>query len=325
MANLQLQVQTQAQPVSAPEIDTKLAQHISQKETLQLKGSERRKPSTVISELTTAAPVSGGSLKTWSFKNPDIKKIHVVLKSEGRPVNADIALWQGPDHSPYKVKVYVENGLKRPFSAVFEANHLSNTVSVRNIGSLEFPMSAHVVPEDDKTASIMPPPPSSTMKADPSTIHGGALKTFTFDAHIDSVQVLLQSDGLPLNATVELFQGPGSSKQSLQIFSENGSDKPFFMVVETPGNGKSLRGKVASSFNIYLTLVLHLIPGNVVRIRNASPIEFPMTVSVEPYRVARPLSPTEPIISGDVKPDEDEANQGVVRKVLNYGMRRFRF
>ena len=61
-------------------------------------------------DVATAITVQGGSLRTWSYRSPAVEQVQVVLSTEGRPLDADIELWHGPDHTPVKMRVYVENG-----------------------------------------------------------------------------------------------------------------------------------------------------------------------------------------------------------------------
>merc|ERR1719231_2012238 len=68
-------------------------------------------------EADSSILVQGGSLRTLSYRSPLVEQVQVVLSTEGRPLDADIELWHGPDNTPCKMRVYVENGLLRPFSA----------------------------------------------------------------------------------------------------------------------------------------------------------------------------------------------------------------
>ena len=158
----------------------------------------------------TSILVQGGSLRTWSYRSPAVEQVQVVLSTEGRPLDADIELWHGPDNTPCKMRVYVENGQLRPFSAVIETPRGPNTVAIRNIGQIEFPIAADVVADAvDK--------PSEDCLISSMTIQGGALRTYPFDPTVDSVQVLLKTDGRPLNARIELLQGPNNNKQVLRM------------------------------------------------------------------------------------------------------------
>ena len=166
------------------------------------------------------------------------------------------------------MRVYNENGQLRPFNCVIETPRGPNTVSVRNIGQLEFPIAAEVFAD----GVDMPSPDclSSSM-----IVQGGALRTFPFDPTVDSVQVLLKTDGRPLNARIELLQGPNNNKQVIELYTEDGCDRPFFCILETPGSG------------------------NVVRIVNTAPVEFPMTAAVVPHTINDMMS-SDAVLGGDV-------------------------
>jgi len=212
--------------------------------------------------------VQGGSLRTWTYRSPAVEQVQVVLSTEGRPLDADIELWHGPDNTPVKMRAYVENGQLRPFSAVIETPRGPNTVAIRNIGQIEFPIAASVVAEN-----IDQPTPECLESS--MTIQGGALRTYPFDPTVDSVQVLLTTDGRPLNARIELLQGPNNNKQVIELYTEDGMDRPFFCFLATPGSG------------------------NVVRIVNTAPVEFPMAASVVAHSVNQEMN-SGAVLGGDV-------------------------
>jgi hypothetical protein len=212
--------------------------------------------------------VQGGSLRTWSYRSPLIDQVQVVLSTEGRPLDADLELWHGPDNTPCKMRVYVENGQLRPFSAVIATPRGPNTVAIRNIGQIEFPLAADVYANDVED-------PSADAIAASTTIQGGALRTYPFDPLVDSVEVLLRTDGRPLNARIELLQGPNNNKQVVELYTEDGFDRPFFCILETPGSG------------------------NVVRVVNTAPVEFPMTAAVVPHSINQEMT-SGAVMGGDV-------------------------
>merc|ERR1712241_1584897 len=119
---------------------------------------------------------------------------------------------------------------------------------------MEFPLQACVSANNVEGAG-------PSMKDTPLIIQGGALRTYPFESSVESVQVLLKTDGRPLNARIELLQGPNNIKQVMDNYTKDGMERPFFAIIETPGTG------------------------NVVRLLNTAPMEYPMTASVEAYRV----------------------------------------
>jgi len=224
-----------------------------------MRGLVGNRPSLAEQVLRTQRPIQiqGNSLKTW-VTNPNVEAVHVALKSEGRPIHADVELWNGPNNIPYKLRVYVEDGYIRPCSFVVGTPRGTNTVAVRNISPIEFPMEAAVAPENEVDAPSIGETP---VRNPPMAIQGNSLHTFRFNHNIQAVQVMLRTDGRPLNARIELWQGPNNVKQVVDIYTDDGLDRPFYMIIDTPGHE------------------------NVVRVANTATIEFPLDASVEAYSV----------------------------------------
>jgi hypothetical protein len=211
-------------------------------------------------ETSKVSTVQGGSLLTWSFSNPQVRRLHVLMKTDGRPLDANVEVWNGPDNIPQKMKVYLEDGGRNTFSTFIDTPRAPNTVAIRNTGPLAFPLQACVGPDYEAGERAL----DILERSRGRVIQGGALLTYPFDPAVDSVAVMLRSDGRPLNARIELIQGPSNNKQVMEIYTDDGYDRPFYALIQTPG------------------------PGSVVRIVNTAPVEFPITASVEAFEVGLP-------------------------------------
>ena len=86
--------------------------------------------------------VEGNTRKTWSFNDLAKDRVQVALTSEGRPVNADIQLWLGPDWTPFSLKAYSEDGKLRPIQTLVGTRNKASVIEVRNVGEHEFPFNA---------------------------------------------------------------------------------------------------------------------------------------------------------------------------------------
>jgi len=199
--------------------------------------------------------VQGGSLRTYPTYGDQVE---VGVSSDGRPVDANIELWQGPGNTPFSMRVSGEDGYHRPISAVIpRGGAYSGTMAVRNTGPMEFPMRADVWGSD---VNVYHPSPALDMHG--QTIQGGgALRTYTFDGAVDTVQVMLKSEGLPIYATAEVLQGPNSNRQTIELYTDDGHNKPILYTMETPGYGTT------------------------ISITNTGPMEYPLTASVVPVAV----------------------------------------
>jgi hypothetical protein len=217
----------------------------------------------------------------------DTGRQQVYLTTEGRPLEADVELYEGPNNAPTRLRVYSEDGQLRPFrTTIASPNARGNGLSVRNVGPLEFPMSALVRNNNaygggnghhQQHGSIMDnndirnssagstrrgrqPRPTAmpTTATERKTVQGGSLKTFTIPESVAAVQVVIVTDGMPMYANVELWGCGGHVKQVAQIYNDNGSARPFTAIVDTPGGP------------------------NTICVRNTGPLAYPIKVTVEP-------------------------------------------
>ena len=228
----------------------------------------------------TNTRIQGGSRRT--FEAPHDRDLsHVFLETDGRPLDTEIELWDGPNNTPTRLKVYSEDGRLRPINAMIEnpqKGMRGNTMSVRNTGAMEFPINAGVgsvggnsmrqfrsggglaesegsyLAESDLNGFTRPSPSKKKGKR----VQGGALETFPLDYSVEAVQVTLTTQGLPMNAKVELWGTSSHIKQVAEIYNDNGQTRPFAAIVDTPGGS------------------------NTIAIYNTGPMEYPIEAVVEP-------------------------------------------
>jgi len=183
----------------------------------------------------------------------------------------------------FKVRMYSEDGRSRPMNIVTNYDGTGSggrigggATSVRNAGSMEFPMRASVTsngaygydggmmggygpmggPMGGPMMGMDTTPVPSMARGE--TVQGGALKTFTLPSHINAAQVTIKSDGLPVNAKVELWGTSTHVKQLAEVYNDDGRRRPFAAIIDVPGGG------------------------NTIAVRNTGPLEYPIQVVVEP-------------------------------------------
>ncbi|KAL7581247.1 hypothetical protein ACA910_006020 [Epithemia clementina (nom. ined.)] len=233
--------------------------------------------------------IHGYSLRTWSLTSScssdndksNIEMVLLFLKTDGRPLKANVEVWQGPDHTPQKIQLYMDDGRLRPFIIVMETSPSSphSVIAIQNTAAMEFPLSACIdvevreIPvrnsshrpfDNDMVGTVDSRQEGDAPVPLQQQLEGGSVVTWFYDVRVESVLLMLQSDGRPFYARVELLQGPNNIKQEMDVYKENGTDRPFSMIIPTPGNGSTLR------------------------IVNTGPLEYPLILLVEPhdYQVA---------------------------------------
>jgi hypothetical protein len=243
--------------------------------------------------------IQGGSRGTWSSDgSSNHDQVQVTVTSDGRPISCDVECYQGPDNTPQRMRIFSEDGRRRPFTTTIQtpqgaaktsslfynpynlrdssssmaatsmATGGSHSISIINRGPMEFPIAAGVqgkgtVSQEERAASMADYSGRSMQSwmGRNQEIHGGVLKTYPFDPSVASVNVKVLSQGLPIMCVVELWQGPGDVKTVAQIYCDDGRAKPFEAIIETPGTG------------------------NTIAIRNVGPTAYPIEAILEVYSV----------------------------------------
>mmetsp|Transcript_1898 Transcript_1898/g.2732 ORF Transcript_1898/g.2732 Transcript_1898/m.2732 type:complete len:312 (+) Transcript_1898:89-1024(+) len=199
-----------------------------------------------------ALPVThlqGGALRTWSYPSTEMDRVFISLNTdgppEGNPLKVKIDLNQGPDNTPQIVNVYSGKGRLRPFNCIIETPGEGGAVFIRNLSPVEFPSNAKVLPlmadDDDPDTTIFAAEKSMYDMDEEMLLQGQAVRTYDLPSSISSCKVELRTDGRPLNAQVELIQGPNAPKYIIDIYTEDGEIRPFTVIMETPGAGNSVR------------------------------------------------------------------------------------
>eukprot|EP00546_Thalassionema_frauenfeldii_P003462 CAMPEP_0178938352 /NCGR_PEP_ID=MMETSP0786-20121207/26282_1 /TAXON_ID=186022 /ORGANISM="Thalassionema frauenfeldii, Strain CCMP 1798" /LENGTH=724 /DNA_ID=CAMNT_0020617059 /DNA_START=337 /DNA_END=2511 /DNA_ORIENTATION=+ len=213
-------------------------------------------------ELPGERLIQGQTLLTWSFMSPAIRRVQCHLATEGRPIDAQVELWDGPDNVPHKMSIYSESGYEHPFNAIVQTPGGWNTLAVKNTGSMDFPLKANCEAVDPNEPTLGFIDPTDARTQGPQTVQGGALRSYTFDASVASVQILIKTQGRPIQCKIELIQGPNNNKQVMEVYTQNGQTYPFYAIVETLGRG------------------------SVIRIINEAPMEFPIIATAAPYKIS---------------------------------------
>ena len=255
--------------------------------------NEMALPSLSVWERNQVKVIQGGSRRTWSLSTASSEAIDMVqvhIKTEGRPMNANIDLWSGPDNTPQKISVYSEDGQQRPFRAFVATPHHQNSVSIRNTNTMEYPLQAVLEAGHGPGAAAMNQARMTQLvHTKPKHVQGsGTVITQRFDHDVHSVQILLHSEGRPLQCRIELLSGPNTVKQVMEVYTEEGSTRPFYAIVETPGNTNA-----------------------VIRIVNSGTLEFPFDATILPWETG-----------DDRGSNSNEANENAVALLGGGGSRR---
>jgi len=198
--------------------------------------------------------VEGKTRKTWKFNDLTKDRVQVALTSEGRPVNADIQLWLGPDWTPMSMKAYSEDGKLRPVQTLIGTRNKAAMIEVRNVGEYEFPFKAASNYAEGEMMALPQEIPATTAG---ERVDGGALRSYPLDPMSEQLEVVLNTEGKQLHARIELLNAPNNPKQTFEIFTNNGELNSLCVGFNLPD------------------------AGNTVRIVNLAPVEFPCYIHLK--------------------------------------------
>jgi len=87
--------------------------------------------------------VDGGALRSFPI-DPMAEQLEVVLKTEGRQLNARIELLNAPNNPKQTYECFTNNGVLNSLCVAFNTPDAGNTVRIVNLATVEFPLYIHL-------------------------------------------------------------------------------------------------------------------------------------------------------------------------------------
>lgn len=201
-----------------------------------------------ISQISPNVHIQGQTRHTWNMADASKEIVQVALHSNGRPVQADLQVWIGPNWTPVTINAHSEDGSEYPIQTLIGTRNKAANLEVMNTGPYTMPIKAAVSYAIDPLASARD---KLADEVEGQYMEGGSIHNLAFAPNINQLQILLKTEGKQLNARVELLNGPSNVKASLEVFTNNGALNSLFVVFDTPG------------------------AGNAIVVKNLAPLEYP--------------------------------------------------
>lgn len=87
---------------------------------------------------TVGEKVDGGALSSFPI-DPETEKLEVVLKTDGKQLNARVEILNAPNNPKQTFEVFTNNGELNSLCVCFNTPDPGNTVRVVNLAKVEFP------------------------------------------------------------------------------------------------------------------------------------------------------------------------------------------
>lgn len=213
-----------------------------------------------IKQISPNVVIHGQTRHTWNMADNSKEIVQIAMESTGRPLNADVQLWIGPDWTPVTIHAHSEDGKDYPIQTLVGTRNMAANVEVKNTGPSTMPVNSAV------SYAISPLADARDRVAEEvegKYMEGGSVHHLSFAPEIDQLQVLLKTQGKQLNAKIELLNGPNNVKQEFEVFTNNGELNSLFVVFNTPGEG------------------------NAIRVKNLAPLEYPCEIFTKASKVGK--------------------------------------
>lgn len=201
-----------------------------------------------ISQISPNVQIQGQTRHTWNMADASKEIVQVALHSNGRPIQADLQVWIGPNWTPVTINAKSEDGSEYPIQTLIGTRNKAANLEVMNTGPYTIPIKAAVSYAIDPLASARD---NLANEVQGQYMEGGSIHNLAFAPNINQLQILLKTEGKQLNARIELLNGPSNVKASLEVFTNNGALNSLFVVFDTPG------------------------AGNAIVVKNLAPLEYP--------------------------------------------------
>lgn len=89
--------------------------------------------------------MDGGQVYHHSF-GPEVDQLQVLLKTEGKQLNAKVELLNGPNNVKQEIEVFTNNGELNALFMVFDTPGAGNAIRVKNLAPLEYPCEVYTKP-----------------------------------------------------------------------------------------------------------------------------------------------------------------------------------
>ncbi len=87
--------------------------------------------------------VQGGAVYPVSLQ-ASVRSVKIILKTDGRPMHAQVELSKGPNNAREIIEVYSEDGDMRPLNVIIETPGVGNVLRILNLNGAEFPLTAFI-------------------------------------------------------------------------------------------------------------------------------------------------------------------------------------